>query len=70
MSDSRDQRIAELESRIAAQDAQLAAKDAEIAELKSRVDELTKLVLTLKDRLDRSSSNSNKPARPIASMSG
>ena len=61
MSDPRDQRIAELEGRVAAQDAQLAAKDAEIAELKNRLDELTKLVLSLKEQLDRNSSNSGKP---------
>lgn len=54
MSDPRDQRIAELESR-------LAAKDGEIADLKRKVEELTQLVLTLKERLDRNSSNSNKP---------
>ena len=61
MTDPRDQRIADLESRVAAQDAQLAAKDAEIADLKSRLDELTKLVLALKEQLDRNSSNSGKP---------
>jgi transposase len=54
VSDPRDQRIADLESR-------LTAKDAEIADLKSKVEDLTKLVLTLKEQLDRNSSNSNKP---------
>ncbi len=61
MSDPRDQRIAELQSRVAAQDAQLAAKDGEIAELRNGLDELTKLVLSLKEQLDRNSSNSSKP---------
>ena len=45
--DPRDQRIDELE-------AQLAARDA-------RIDELTQLVLTLKEQLDKNSSNSSKP---------
>lgn len=61
MSDPRDQRIAELESRVAAQDVQLAAKDAEIASLNRKVEELTKLVLLLKERLDRNSGNSSNP---------
>ncbi len=68
MLDLRDQRIAELDSRVAAQDAQLAAqgaqlaaKDVEIAELKREVQELTKMVLMLKERLDRNSGNSGKP---------
>jgi transposase len=54
VSDPRDDRIAELE-------ALLAARDAEIAQLKSKVEELTKLVLTLKEQLDKNSSNSSKP---------
>ena len=61
MSDPRDQRITELETQVAVQAAQLVAKDAEIADLKSRLDELTKLVLALKEQLDRNSSNSGKP---------
>ena len=61
MSDPRDQRIAELESRVAAQDTQLAAKDAEIAALNRKVEDLTKLVLLLKERLDRNSGNSSNP---------
>ena len=40
---------------------QLAAKDAEIADLKNKLEELTKLVLHLKEQLDRNSGNSNKP---------
>ena len=56
-----DQRIAELEGRVAAQDAQLTAKDREIAELRNGINELTKLVLSLKEHLDRNSSNSSKP---------
>ena len=58
MSDPRDQRIAELESRVGAQDA---AKDAEIADLKRKVEDLTKMVLMLKERLDRNSGNSGRP---------
>jgi transposase len=54
VSDPRDDRIAELEARVA-------ARDAEVAELKNQVAELTKLVLSLKEQLDRSSTNSNKP---------
>ncbi len=61
MSDPRDQRITELESQVASQAAKLVAKDVEIADLKSRLDELTKLVLALKEQLDRNSSNSGKP---------
>ena len=61
MSDPRDQRITELETQVAVQAAQLVAKDAEIADLKSRLDDLTKLVLALKEQLDRNSSNSGKP---------
>ena len=61
MSDPRDQRITELETQVADQAAKLVAKDAEIADLKSRLDELTKLVLALKEQLDRNSSNSGKP---------
>jgi transposase len=61
VSDPRDQRITELEAQVAAQAAQLVAKDAEIADLKNRLDELTKLVQTLKEQLDRNSSNSGKP---------
>ena len=61
MSDPRDQRITELETQVAGQAAKLVAKDAEIADLKSRLDELTKLVLALKEQLNRNSGNSNKP---------
>jgi transposase len=61
VSDPRDQRITDLETLVAGQAAQLVAKDAEIADLKNRLDELTQLVLTLKEQLDRNSSNSGKP---------
>jgi len=61
VSDPRDQRITELEAQVADQAAKLVAKDAEIADLKSRLDELTKLVLALKEQLNRNSGNSNKP---------
>lgn len=54
MTDPRDQRIAELE-------AENAAQKARIVELERRVEELTQLVLTLKQQLDKNSSNSNKP---------
>ncbi len=54
MTDLRDQRIAELE-------AENAAQRAEIAQLKATVAELTQLVLTLKEQLNRSSGNSSKP---------
>ena len=54
MSDPRDQRIAELE-------AENAGAKARIADLERKVDELTKLVLTLKEQLDRNSGNSNQP---------
>jgi transposase len=54
VSDPRDQRIAELE-------AENAAQKVRIAELEQKVAELTKLVLTLKEQLERTSSNSNKP---------
>jgi transposase len=54
VSDPRDQRIAELE-------AENAALKARTAELEKKVEDLTKLVLTLKEQLDRNSSNSNKP---------
>ena len=54
MSDSRDQRIAELE-------AENAVLRSRCAELEQRVEELTQLVLMLKERLDRNSSNSGKP---------
>ena len=54
MSDPRDQRIAELET-------ENAAAKARITGLEQKVEELTKLVLTLKEQLDRSSSNSGKP---------
>jgi len=47
-------RFAELEARIVAQDALIAAKDARIAELEAENREL-------RERLNRSSSNSNKP---------
>jgi len=59
--DPRDQRIAELEAHVAAQDAVIAAKDVRIAELERKVEELTKLVMTLKEQLDRNSNNSNNP---------
>ena len=54
MSDPRDQRIAELEG----ENAKLKART---AELEQKVEELTKLVLMLKERLDRNSGNSGKP---------
>jgi transposase len=54
VSDPRDQRIAELE-------AENAGAKARIADLERKVDELTKLMLTLKEQLDRNSGNSNKP---------
>jgi transposase len=54
VTDPRDQRIAELE-------AESAAKDARIAELERKVEELTQLVLTLKEQLNRNSGNSGKP---------
>jgi transposase len=54
VSDPRDQRIAELE-------AENAALKARTADLEKRVEDLTQLVLTLKEQLDRNSSNSNKP---------
>jgi len=52
--DPRDQRIAELE-------AENAALKARTADLEHKVEQLTQLVLTLKEQLDRSSSNSSKP---------
>lgn len=54
MSDPRDQRIAELE-------AENATLKGRVAELEGKVEQLTQLVLTLKEQLDRNSSNSNKP---------
>jgi transposase len=54
VSDARDQRIAELE-------AENAAAKVRIAELELKLGDLTKLVLTLKEQLDRNSSNSGKP---------
>jgi transposase len=54
VSDPRDQRIAELE-------AENAALKTRTADLEQKVEDLTKLVLTLKEQLDRNSSNSNKP---------
>ena len=54
VSDPRDQRIAELE-------AENAVLKGRTAELEKKVEDLTKLVLTLKEQLDRNSSNSNKP---------
>jgi transposase len=66
--DPRDQRIAELEtenaaakSRIAELEAENSALKARTADLEKKVDELTKLVLNLKEQLDKNSSNSNKP---------
>ena len=61
MTDPRDQRIAELEARVEAKDAVIDAQRVEIDQLKSKLDELTKVVLSLKEQLDRNSSNSNKP---------
>jgi transposase len=68
VSDPRDQRIAELESQLDARDARIgeveaqnAALKARTAELERKVEELTQLVLTLKEQLDRNSSNSSKP---------
>lgn len=54
MTDPRDQRISELEA------ANAAAK-ARIVELERKVDDLMKVVLNLKEQLDRNSSNSSKP---------
>ncbi len=54
MTDPRDQRITELE-------AENAALKTRCAELEQKVEELTKLVLMLKERLDRNSGNSGKP---------
>ena len=54
MNDPRDQRIAELE-------AENAALKARTADLEHKVEELTQLVLTLKEQLERNSSNSSKP---------
>jgi transposase len=54
VADHRDERIAELEARVT-------AKDADIEQLKAKVEDLTKLVLALKEQLDRNSSNSGKP---------
>jgi transposase len=61
VTDPRDQRIAELEARVATADAAVEAQRAEIAQLKATVEELTQLVLTLKEQLNRSSGNSGKP---------
>jgi transposase len=61
VSDPRDDRIAELEARTAAKDAVIEAQRVDIEQLKLKVEELTKLVLTLKEQLDKNSSNSNKP---------
>lgn len=52
--DPRDERIAELEARVA-------ARDAEVADLKRKVEELTQLVLSLKEQLNRNSRNSHLP---------
>jgi transposase len=54
VTDPRDQRISELEA------ANAVAK-ARIVELERKVDELMKVVLSLKEQLDRNSSNSSKP---------
>lgn len=54
MSDPRDHRIAELE-------AENATLKGRVAELEGKVEQLMQLVLTLKEQLDRNSSNSNKP---------
>ena len=59
--DPRDQRIVELEAQAAAKDAVIEAQRVEIEQLKAKVEELTKLVLALKEQLDRNSSNSGKP---------
>lgn len=66
--DPRDQRISELEAQVAAKDArigqletQVAARDADIAELKRKVEELTQLVMSLKDQVNRNSRNSHLP---------
>jgi len=47
--------------RLAAKDAVIEAQRRDIEQLKAKVEELTKLVLTLKEQLDRNSSNSSKP---------
>jgi len=54
VTDPRDQRISELE-------AENATSKVRVAELERKVDELMKVVLSLKEQLDRSSSNSSKP---------
>lgn len=51
----------ELEAQVAARDAQVAAQAVEIAGLKRKVEELTQLVLTLQEQLNRNSGNSSKP---------
>lgn len=61
MDDAIARRFAELEARITAQDAAIAAKDARIAELEARVAELEAENRKLREQLNRSSSNSNKP---------
>ncbi len=52
--DPRDQRITELE-------AQVVARDARIVELERKVEELTELVMSLKDQVNRNSRNSHLP---------
>jgi transposase len=54
VSDPRDQRIVELET-------ENVALKARVADLEGKVESLTKLMLTLKEQLDRNSSNSGKP---------
>ena len=59
--DPRDERIAELEAQGAAKDAAIAAQRVEIELLKQKVEELTQLVLSLKEQLNRNSRNSHLP---------
>jgi transposase len=66
--DPRDQRIVELEAQVAAKDsrigeleAQGAADGRRITELERKVEELTQLVMSLKDQVNRNSRNSHLP---------
>ena len=59
--DPRDQRIVELEAQGAAKDAVIEAQRVEIELLKQKVEELTQLVMSLKEQLNRNSGNSSQP---------
>lgn len=61
MSEPHDQRIADLEAGGTAKDAVIEAQRLGLEQLKTKVEELIQLVLTLKEQLDRNSSNSSKP---------